>query len=249
MKFYDDFIGDSWSETTEYFVSSDSKENYYKCVSEIEDWYYKDVEITYKFNKHGHRCKNIDEIDLDNYILITGCSHTQGIGLELEKTYAYLLSSKLGCDYYNMAIPASGADVAQHNILNWYYTISKKPKLIVIQWPDHSRFVSYNPEYQNLIPRGTWQKENEVEKFIVDCENSGAFYARKKLNTDLLFNMIDSPLIRFNYGGQVAYESDPIKMRRIDVARDLSHSGIKSHETVTEMLYELAIERMNLNKP
>ena len=249
MKFYDDFIGDEFCNTTVNFAGGDEEDRFiFNLGTQPEDWYYRNIDITYKFNKHGHRCKNINELDLDNYILISGCSHTQGVGLELETTYAYLLSQKLNCDYYNMAIPAAGADVVQHNILNWYYSIPKKPKLIIIQWPDHSRFMSYNPEYQNLIPRGTWQKD-DTRRFIVNCDEYGAFYARKKLITDLLNNVIDVPLIRFNYGGQVGYDADPIKMRKLDVARDLSHSGIKSHAAVTDMLYQLACEKLGLLVP
>jgi hypothetical protein len=248
MKFYEDFIGEEHSNCTEHFIGGDSKEQFNSNLpTQSEDWYYRDKQITYTFNKHGHRCKNINELDLDNYILISGCSHTQGVGLELETTYAYRLSKKLGCDYYNIAISASGADVVQHNVLNWTYTIPKKPKLIVIQWPDHSRFLSYNYEYKNLIPKGTWQED--VTRFIVNCEDYGAFFARKKLTTELLSNVLQVPVIRFNYGGQVGYDSDPIKMRKLDVARDLSHSGIKSHEAVTDMLYTLAIERMGLLLP
>ena len=45
--------------------------------------------------------------DQDNYILFIGCSHTMGVGLELEKTYPHILSEKLKMDYYNLAVPAT----------------------------------------------------------------------------------------------------------------------------------------------
>lgn len=247
MKFYDDFIGEDLSSIVVNYTGGDTEEMYQKnSSSQSSEWYYRNKPFTYSFNNHGHRCKNIDEIDLDNYILFSGCSHTQGVGLELETTYPYLLSKKLNCDYYNLAIPASGPDVVQYNILNWYYSIEKKPKLIVIQWPDHSRFLSYNYEYKNLIPKGNWQ-DKEVGEFIVDCEDYGAFYARKKLITELLDNVISIPLIRFNYSNQIGYDSDPIKMRKLDVARDLSHSGIVSHSKFTDILYQVAIDKMNNN--
>lgn len=244
MKFYNDFIGEDCSDITLEYINGDSEEQYkHNLKSQPDDWYYIDKTISYSYNNQGHRCKNIDEIDLDNYILFSGCSHTMGVGLELEKTYPYIVSKKLGCDYYNMAIPASGPDVVQHNILNWYYSIPQKPKLVIIQWPDHSRFLGYNPEYKNLIPMGNWQGDTELLKFIVDSEEYGLFNARKKLITELLSNVIQVPTIRFNYGSQIGYESDPFRMRKLDLARDLSHSGIKSHVEFSETLHKVALDK------
>jgi DNA polymerase III alpha subunit len=60
-------------------------------------------------------CKSInikiEDIDLNNYILFIGCSHTEGIGLELQTTYPYLVSEELKCDYYNLGLGGTGIDV------------------------------------------------------------------------------------------------------------------------------------------
>lgn len=251
MKFYDDFIGEDACNLIEnYSGGGDSEEQVLENIAKsTSDWYFKDKIITYSYNVYGHRSKNINEIDLDNYILFSGCSHTFGVGLELETTYPYLLSKKLGCDYYNLAVSASGPDVVQHNILNWYYSIQKKPKLVIIQWPDHSRFLSYNTEYKNLIPRGNWQGDNDILKFIIDSEDYGLFNARKKLITDLLSNVIKEPVIKFNYASQSNYDSDPIKMRKLDLARDLSHAGVLSHKVFSETLNQIANEKLKLHLP
>jgi hypothetical protein len=244
MKFYDNFIGDTFSNSTQYFVGGDSKEQLNDNIkTQPSDWYYRDKQITYKFNKHGHRSKEISDLDLDNYILFTGCSHTQGVGLELETTYPHLVSKELNMDYYNLGLAATGPDVVLHNLLNWWYTVRQKPKIVVIQWPDHSRFLSYNLEYDNLIEKGSWQDDSK--RFIVDAEDYGLYYARKKLITELVSNIIDVPIIKFNYAGQVGYDSDPIKMFKCDVARDLSHSGIKTHSDFSKILSDLAIQKLN----
>lgn len=242
MKLYNEFIGNDERNSMLYFVGGDDEERFKKNLSIMpDDWYYRTHQITYNYNKFGHRCKNIEEIDLDNYIIFSGCSHTEGTGLELETTYPFLVSKMLQCDYYNLAIPASGQDVLVYNVLSWYFKVPKKPRLIMIQWPDHSRFASYDKERKNFLERGSWMEDQYVRDFIVDAENSGFFNARKKLGTLLVSNIVkDVPIIKFNFSGQKLYDSDNMTMRKLDLARDQSHSGIKSHKKFSEILYTAA---------
>ena len=72
-----------------------------------------------------------EDIDLDNYILVIGCSQTEGIGLKIEDTYPYLLSKNLNCDYYNLGICGTGIDVLNYNLVTWFTKIKKPPKLLI----------------------------------------------------------------------------------------------------------------------
>ena len=85
MKFNKNFIGNNMPNKTVNFLGfTDSEERYLESIkTQPNDWYYKDRSFTYSYNEYGHRSKNISDIDLDNYILFTGCSHTEGVGLEL----------------------------------------------------------------------------------------------------------------------------------------------------------------------
>jgi hypothetical protein len=230
MKFHGDFIGLDNQNQIEQFTGGDSKNQFERhLITQPDDWYYRNTAITYQFNDNGHRCKNIEDVDLDNYILFTGCSHTMGIGLELEKTYPYLVSKRLGYDYYNLAIPATGIDVVEYNLLTWWATIEKKPKYVFVQLPDHSRFVSYFAQYDHLVERGTWSIDDRDLRFIVNGEDSGFFHARKILHLNNIKNTVNVPLYTFNFGAQVSYGSEDWCMKQIDKARDLSHSGILSN--------------------
>mgnify|MGYP003348628087 CR=1 FL=1 len=78
MKFYDDFIGEDWSNITMDFVIGDDEEKYKKNLkSQPSDWYYNNKKLTYIFNKYGHRCKDISEINLNNYILFSDRKSTR----------------------------------------------------------------------------------------------------------------------------------------------------------------------------
>lgn len=241
MMIHNDFIGSNDANISLPFVGWDFKDVFLDNLKKMEnDWYYRTASISYNINENGHRSVSIKDLDQDNYILFTGCSHTYGIGLELEKTYSYLLSEKLGCSYYNLAMPATGIDVLEYNLLMWFNKIQKKPKLVIIQMPDHSRYCASNP-YVNpdfFIEGGSWATDPDEQKMVVNCEDSGFFNARKILTYKTLANIINVPTVYLNVYGQANGQANGLKMRRMDLARDLSHNGIISNQLLCRDLYE-----------
>lgn len=243
MRFYNDFIGEDNNNVTNEFLNGngDSEENYkLNLKSQPEDWHYRNEKVTYSFNSYGHRSKEVKDLNFDNYILFVGCSHTQGVGVKLENTYPYLISKMLKCDYYNLAISATGIDVLEYNLLTWFFKFNKKPRAVVAQFPDHSRFLSCYPGYDNLIPNGSWNigQDKHVEKLLVNGEMTGFFHARKNISYRLISTVVQVPLLRLNYSGQISYDNiDEIRFRRLDFARDLSHPGVKSHQALTDSIY------------
>jgi hypothetical protein len=157
-KFNNNFIGYKETQRYELFSGSDNKELYEKNLkTKPDDWYYRTNTLDYKRNSLGHRCNEIADIDLENYILTVGCSHTEGIGLEVEETYTHQLSKKFKCDYYNMGMAGTGIDTMMHNLTVWFATVKKQPKLVVMQFPDVARF--------NII-------QIEQEATNIDIENA-----------------------------------------------------------------------------
>jgi len=237
MIFANDFIGQDKAGTTMLWYGGDEEHFYVKNLQSMpDDWYYKDKEITYVFNSNGHRCKEIKDLNLDNYILFTGCSHTEGIGLELEKTYPYLTAKALGCDYYNMAMAASGSDVLEYNLITWFHKVPQKPKMIVIQWPDHSRYAIMDQEF--IHPIGRWNMKDAHSKLILASEESGFVHARKQIMVRLLNNILGVPIVKVSLGNLVGYDGDTLWLKQVDRARDTTHAGMKSHENFTETLVE-----------
>lgn len=239
MKFFNDFIGEDCANEVVEFCSRTEEENFIeKLKTQPDDWYYRTAKIDYKFNSYGHRCKDISELNWNNYILFTGCSHSQGVGLELEKTYPYLVAQKDVCDYYNLGVSATGIDVVEYNLSLWFFKYSKKPKAVIIQWPDHSRFVSQYPGYDHLIPNGSWTTDDFSKKMLVAGEDSGFFNARKYLNYLSIHNVIDVPILQYNFGAQATYDHYEKVFKKIDLARDFLHFGVKTHEAIADNIYE-----------
>jgi hypothetical protein len=232
--------------------------------SQPADWYYRTNKISYVRNSNGHRCKEITDIDLDNYILYTGCSHTEGIGLKLEDTYPYLLSQKLKCDYYNLSIGGTGIDAVNYNLLMWFAKIKKPPKLLILQWPHHTRATTKffeNPH--KLIPEpwynyGIWSTKDTNNKnhknignFLMSGEDIGFFKSLRILTKTLAYNMATCPIFELSTAYDLLNEGE-YQLKQIDKARDISpamprgHLGIKSELINTNYLYQEASKLLNI---
>lgn len=232
MLFIDDFIGLAPYETNINFYGADTEELYNKNLkTKPVDWYYRNNTITYQRNKYGHRCKNIEEIDLNNYFLVIGCSHTEGVGLCLEDTYPYLLSKELNCDYYNLALGGTGIDVLQYNLLTWYSTIQQKPKFIVLQNPNDCRF-SIIKENQYIDNYGSWSKDRGVNEFTISGDQINYFNSKYQFAKRLIKNTIkDIPIIDIDFlmVKNNSQENANVTVYHIDYARDDLHMGKLTH--------------------
>ena len=261
-KIYDNkFIGYNQHFKEEEFTGGDTKELLYENLKTMpEDWYYRNVKITYKRNSWGHRCKEYIDIDSDNYILSVGCSLTEGIGLEIEKTYTYLLAEKLNCDYYNLGVGGSGVDVMIHNLIMWLADMPHKPKLIILQWPYWGRFVHFDlaPTSCELIENGLYpaaahSPSRDVTKMFVHGEEINYFETVETLNKikieHLLAYTYNIPFIHtgVKYGNRkpLEFKNDFVTFNKVDYARD-NHFGIESHKKLATDLYEIAVNKYNL---
>jgi hypothetical protein len=208
--------------------------------NEIPNRAYTSHGIRYNFNNLGHRCKNIEDINLDNYILFAGCSHTEGVGLQVEESYPYITAKNLECDYYNLGLSASGFDVLFYNVMTWFQ-LYKKPKLLVMQYPDPSRFSSLEANSTMIVPHGSWKnvyKEKLGEDIYVSGTELGLFQFRNYCFTRLLSRSLDVPVIKLVFGHSPIYDSDCIRIDRLDYAADNMHYGIDTHMMCSETILE-----------
>lgn len=239
MSLYNGFIG-TGPNSNLLFTGGDTKSNFEKNLKvQPADWYYRNREISYKKNANGHRCKNISEVDLDNYILFTGCSYTEGIGIELEKTFAYLVSQKLNVDYYNLALGGSGPDVCFFNLVKFYFTVKKLPKFLILQFPQETRFVTFNHESSLQIPyffNGIWI--DKCKDFILAGEELNYFDTKSKLFLTLIQEIYTCPIVNVLPPNPEICKQDEVRLLQIDESRDRSHPGILSNERIAQRLLE-----------
>jgi len=123
------------------FYPGDPEEKFVKNKEKFGDkWIWSNRKILYKFNSYGYRMeKELDEVNLSNYIAFFGCSFTTGTGLPLEETFSYITSKALRLDYVNGAIGGASVDFSFLNIIEMLSNDECRPKAIIINWPELTR--------------------------------------------------------------------------------------------------------------
>lgn len=248
MRFYElGFIGEKNPNVVTEWVGGDNYENLSRQLKEMPfDWRYRDSKIFYRYNELGHRSKPLKDLNLDNYILVTGCSHTQGLGVEEDKIYGHVLAQKLNCDYYNLGLAGTGIDVVLHNLVIWFSTVSKLPKLVVIQWPDETRTLT-GSSVTSLHPRGLWEKEKIYSVFVDLAIKLKFFEAKKMMAHQVILAMIKVPIIYFGIEKVIPFNDQTIIEPVVDRGRDVIHPGVLSHENFANSIYERLINNECLN--
>jgi len=188
-----------------------------------------------EYNSFGHRCKEIAELDFDNYVLFTGCSHTTGIGVTIKQSYPYKVSKKLKCDYYNLGVGGGGVDGVEHNLLIWFTLYDKPPKYIFCEWPDYARFMAQFPGYEYIMPAGNWTHS----EFLVKADYP--LQVKEKLVYKLINNLSPCPIIDIRHSVMKVPGSNShiIWHMKEDIGTDDGqHPGPKSHKTTAEKIIE-----------
>lgn len=235
-----DFIGYEPLEHNVLFSGSDTEELYNQHLkSKSPNWYYRTNQVSYIRNSNGHRCKEIKDIDLNNYILYAGCSHTEGIGLELENTYPYLLSKSLNCDYYNLSVGGSGIDVILHNLIVWFGIVKHKPKLVIIQWPYWARYSRFSnePKSETIHNNPITVVGGFADPTLMEGEGVHYFKTIEHLARIKIKHIIDVPIINVGLSYYPSFITDDfVIFDHADNARDF-HNGITSHKNLASKLH------------
>lgn len=95
--------------------------------------------INFDLNSHGYRTYEFDNVQ--EHIVIAGCSHTEGYGLHANQTWAKKFESRIGIKVFNLAKMCASADFVNQNLQNWISVY--KPKLVIAQWPNPFRCISW----------------------------------------------------------------------------------------------------------
>ena len=232
---------------------SDTKEMYEKNIKNLK---YKnlipvDEYFSYDFNNYGFRCENFTDYTQHKYrILFLGCSHTNGIGLPVEQTWAYKLLKKINEElkenipYWTIAIGATGLD--QQIRALYQLNDMLRPNIIIALFPDVSRREIYNKF--NYIKDST--KEECYHKIFLD--NKLIMYQlgknlcflkllTEKYNTKVIANCINFDKVYyeeyFKHFDFYRYKTD-FYSTEVDKARDMMHCGKKTHTEFALKVYD-----------
>lgn len=152
--------------------------------------------LTDQYNSNGHRCKEISEINFQNYILFVGDNGSLGLDKPIEKTFPYIISNKLKCDYYNLSVFNGGLDAMKYNLISWFVKY-KKPKAVIVTCEFLNSLLVADKNF--LIIKGA-DYENEVIQDLANYGNTcGFFSGRNILVTELLKQYVICPIYQLCY--------------------------------------------------
>lgn len=242
MKLYDDFLGCDTANQSYLFQGQDSESLFLKNKSIMPlSWLYNSEKISYDYNRLGHRCKNPEDIDFSNYCLFLGDSHTEGIGLAIDKTYPYITAETLNMDYYNLGLGGTGIDYTFYN-LNIWLTKFPVPKYIIIYYTDPVRFIIQSKENSIFYDEvGSWHDRECIKNLCVNGEEANYFITKYKLYANMIKNLLEyhkTPYSNISFVMDNLYFMNLKKIPRMptSLARDCKHAGIEVHRNISDYL-------------
>ena len=208
---------------------TDSEELYQKNLrtnpAELERYNWIDRTITYKFNSHGFRADEFDSSAPG--VMFIGCSHTLGVGLPVESTWAHIVSTTLKLKNYNLGVGGSSNDTAFRLAYHWIEQL--KPSLVVFLSAERTRlelqFVNDQIYDLSVWPIGFPTVDNFMKCWHSNDTNSDMNYLK---NTLAVKQLCSERGIKY-----IQREAVNIHLR--DKARDLQHYGEKTHQHIAAM--------------
>lgn len=151
-----------------------------KLLLEKNNWI--NTQIKYWYNNYGFRTYDDFDIKKDNDVnMFFGCSLTDGVGLNIEDTWAYKINQKLGGSFYNFGQSGSGVDVAYRLLKSWTSKVIPKNIFIFIYSLHKARREFLHSENYINNSFGPWDlKNNNISILVDEFKSDRDFQAQKK---------------------------------------------------------------------
>ena len=134
---------------------------------------------TYTLNSFGYRCPEWAPMpDGKKNVVILGCSHTFGQGLNDDEHWVHFVSqhNTSKCRYWNLAQPGSSGD----KVVRTLYGSEKiiEPRIAIVCWPDWSRRERIDNSPANL-PGGHETLRHETDQTDLNNILKNVFFVEK----------------------------------------------------------------------
>ena len=180
----------------------------------------------YSINKEGFRSNEFKD---NTDIMFLGCSNTFGVGLPENNTWPYLLSEKLKNSFVNLGVPGGSLKTVFRMLHGWADKLN--PKIVIILSPPEARteVMTSQREFKQYILHLELAKFGEYGRhYIIDEHNLELDTLIFRLSIERICNLKKIKLI---YLPRWVGDST-------DLARDLSHYGVKSNLTMADLILQ-----------
>ena len=190
--------------------------------------------LTYKMNQFGFRAPEFTD---DPAVMFLGCSLTMGVGIEYEKSWAYLVAESLGLRNHNMGIGGSNND-ACFRLFNHYHRMFK-PKMVIHMIPPINRMEYYdmNGRIIQLMPRSTLV---DTYSFWLENDRNAIFNMQKNsLAIKQLCSEQNIPYYCLNCDPTFLVDDGYEFQDKKEYGRDLLHPGATWNRNVAKRVLSL----------
>lgn len=118
---------------------TDTEENFNQQVNNM----FTPESFGYNFNQYGYRIgdRDWDLTTSKQRVIALGCSHSVGVGVPWEKSWATMFADVIGAELFNLSVAGGSADTVFRTLHQSIDTI--KPDVVAIFWPDPIRWEQY----------------------------------------------------------------------------------------------------------
>ena len=229
----------------DYFTGTDTEERLLISLkSQPNDWHYRNKQIEYRYNTHGFRAPEFDQVDWANSVVIFGCSQTQGVGLAESETISAQLEEITGIPVINLGVGGTS--------MHWSYVnnvIMRKhlpiPLGVINYWSSCKRMSWYGVKENFSVMPVVWN--HFYKRYYLHLMNLGLSLDDIDHDENFKAQVIsDSTSILWENTryAQATWIEDTASalgcklINSIDYARDLGHQGPQTARLVAEYFAE-----------
>lgn len=225
-----------WANMDMSWLTVDSQERYHQNMEKSQTrekllamgW--TEDNISYRFNEHGFRSDDFD----GEGVLFLGCSFTQGIGIDWERSWPYLVATELGLKCWNLGIGGSSNDTAFRLANHWIPILKPKYVFYLPTLEYRLEFITED-RFQLFIPMYVYDGNDKYfyDKWLAVRDNSRLNYLKNVAGVKHICNENAIPCFTIE-------RKDRFKNHHMDWGRDLLHHGPTwNKEIAEEMLSQL----------
>lgn len=211
------------------WYGTDTEERYYKNLEKLKLANWVDCPITYKFNHFGFRADEFNT--LEPSIIFVGCSHTLGVGLPVELTWAHQVSTALKLKNFNLGVGGASNDTAFRLANYWINQLN--PTIVVFLSTERTRseLHTIDNDIEDLSVHRIDADEfpdatSYMRHWFGNDTNSDMNYFKNQLAIKQLCNERD---IKY-------FHHEALNVHELDKARDLQHYGILTNKQIAKYI-------------
>lgn len=241
----EEWYGSIYQNVVVKWINSDNEKtfnNHYKNLDtrrELEKLGYDKESITYDYNAFGFRTKHFH--NKGNSIVFLGCSHTEGVGLRYEDTYASVVSREIGLHSINLGVSGGAMDTTFR--LAYYWLPKLKPTFVVHQQPHQGRYEFFLSNDRNVRPIKLIPNLTDGPKFL---RTWYMWHLKSDRNYSMNFEKNQHAVKNICNELNIEYISleRPKLWDITDFGRDLMHYGVETHKKVAQGVIQKIKEAM-----